>query len=86
MTDTILNRESKELTSNQWTTACSFGDGNLADFDLAETFIGATLRHCKIEDMGNNMWEGKLGSKVDQQTVGVDHDKDSMAGVAGLGF
>lgn len=84
--DNIFNNEVKEVTSNEWTKSCTFGDGNLANFNLAEVLGSATLGHCKIEDMGNNMWEGKFGSKVDQQTFGVNHDKDNMVGTAGLGF
>ena len=86
MTHTILDNETKEITSNEWTKACSFGDGNLANFNLAEVLSCATLRHCKIEDMGNNIWEGMFGSKVNTQTIGLSGDKANMTAEAGIGF
>lgn len=86
MTDIILDNETKEITSNEWTKACSFGDGNLANFNLAEVLSSAVFRHCKMEDMGNNMWEGMFGSKVNTQTIGSNVDKANMTGEAGIGF
>lgn len=83
----ILDNNISELIGGQTMGAATFGDGGLLGFNLAETFIGATLGHCKATDIGDdNFSKGILGGKVNTQTIGLSGDKANMTGEAGIGF